>query len=220
MLILFASSELEVAHFKEIEGFFSKSWSFSGHRQTRLQEIHIDSLFDPRSHSENLVVLFKQCPQLKTLSLACPKGDRFIETIELVKELLDQKYFQYLNVTCPAFKATFDRAEPRSALLDPILPPTPGARAGVTILQRYWRDLETIILDDDFGDAEINALAELLPKQFTKLQQFSITQNFTALKADMTTAKLVEVVKRLSQYPRGLVEGPSSSLSQSDCLPE
>ena len=217
--ILFASPELEVAHFKEIEGFFSKSAPFSEHRQTRLQEIHIDSLFDPRAHSEKLVVLFKQCPQLKTLSLACPKGDRFIETIELVKELLlDHKYFQHLNVTCPNFKATFDRAEPESALLDRILPPTPGTRAGVTILQRYWRDLETIILDNDFCDAEINALTKLLPKQFTKLQRFNIARNLVFLSADHTTgagqSKLLDAIRRMSPYPQGLVEGPSPSLSQ------
>ncbi|GJJ69150.1 hypothetical protein EMPS_01496 [Entomortierella parvispora] len=219
--ILLTSPELEVVQFKEIDDFFSKSLPFRQDRQTRLQEIHIDSLFDPRAHSEKLTVLFNQCPQLKTLSLACPKGYRFIETIELVKELLlNHKYFQYLNVTCPSFKATFDRAEPGSLLLDRPLPPLSGLRAQTMILERYWLDLETIILDDDFCDEEINAVAELLPKHTTKLRQFIIARNLVALKTDMTSdtgqSKLLKVVRVLSQYPLGL---KAPSMSRTDTLP-
>ncbi|KAG0055697.1 hypothetical protein BGZ83_007704 [Gryganskiella cystojenkinii] len=173
--VLLTNRQLEVVHLAQVEGFFSKSSPFRELKPTSLQEIHLDSLFDPKAHVEKLIILIKQSPLLKTLSLTCAKAG-FCETIELVKEIItSHTYFQYLNVSCPVIRATFDRAEPGSCLLDPVAPPSSATET--MVLSRYWRDLEAIIFDDSYKNEHVALTARLLHEQETKLKKFIISRN-------------------------------------------
>ncbi|KAF9347402.1 hypothetical protein BGX26_001094 [Mortierella sp. AD094] len=227
--ILMNRKNLKVLDLVRSEEFFTKSSPFAclSGSTTQLQQVHLDALFDLNVHSEKLRVLFQKSPQLKTLSLRCSKLN-FCGTVELVKDLIaTHKRFQILNLTSHNFKMTLDRAEPGSALLDPVRFEDTHVPCESIVMKRYGAHLQKLLIDDHFTDEHIAILDEItLPQQLhdLKLRQIDICVNWDAFTFNKLTPNgkqiLVAILKRLYAHSNTQLQQSTSIQGSPDVLSE
>ncbi|KAF9170772.1 hypothetical protein BGX21_006425 [Mortierella sp. AD011] len=231
--ILMNSENLEVFDLVRSEEFFTKSSPFAclSDSTTKLQQVHLHALFDMNEHSEKLTVLFQKSPLLKTLSLRCTKFN-FCGTVELVKDLIaTHKCFQILNLTSHNFKMTLDRAEPGSALLDPVRFVGKHLPCEPTVLRCYGACLQTLLIDDDFTDEHIAILDEITQPQRLKdlkLRQIDICVNQDMFSSSKQTydgrRMLAAILKRLyaqsntQEWPLSSLKGSPGVLSENNTM--
>ncbi|KAG0050785.1 hypothetical protein BGZ83_004446 [Gryganskiella cystojenkinii] len=94
------NTKLVCAKFTRLDGFFSRSSGFP-RKLTPLREVHISSLFNPRSDQKNLKILLEQSPQLSVLSLVSEYKD-FGATLAAVQaSSLCHGHFRIFQLSAP-----------------------------------------------------------------------------------------------------------------------
>ncbi|KAF9309581.1 hypothetical protein BG003_009593 [Podila horticola] len=159
------------------DGVFSQSSVFT-HTPTSLQEVHIESTFDPLVQQSKLETLIRMSPKLIFLSLSC-RDDGFCRTVNIVRQsIMDHKTFRYLRLTSPSFAIQLDKNEPDSRLSVPPLPSEDlpkGQHLNPTyfILLDYGAHLSRITVGDNFYDAHVLLLRNIVASAH-KLVQLDI----------------------------------------------
>ncbi|KAF9368519.1 hypothetical protein CPC16_005267 [Podila verticillata] len=187
------NTKLHSASFYNIDGFFSKSTAFPK-RPTPLREIRIDSVFSPKSHGKNLVILLEQSSLLTTMTLAT-SADEFYETLDLVRtNTTNHRQFQSLQVLSPMFRIKID-----SASLQEARPSSFGSDSRAATLSSYGRHLQQLLISDSFTDrhADLFLNAMHAPVIQLRLLQFEFSEStLTFRKLTANGAPLLEMILR------------------------
>ncbi|KAG0046481.1 hypothetical protein BGZ83_008349 [Gryganskiella cystojenkinii] len=176
------NTKLLSASFTNVNGFFTRSTTFPK-KPTPLRELHIDSIFSPKSHGKNLVILLEQSMLLTTMTLST-SDEEFYETLDLVRNnTMNHRMFQTLQVSSPMFKIQLDSATLHDSKRTP-----PGTDFRTAVLTTYGPHLQRVVIDDGFTDQH----AQLL---LAALQISPPTGQLQLLRVDighaaMTSAKL------------------------------
>ncbi|KAG0053194.1 hypothetical protein BGZ83_001505 [Gryganskiella cystojenkinii] len=155
--------------------------------QTHLREVHIDGNFDPAAHTDRIKTLLAHSPNMTALTLSCKDQD-FCSTVYTIRDLVATSpsqfsRFRYLDLSTPLFTAVFDRHEPNSAFAkspqreDWI---KPGSDISLTVIERFGQDLETVLIDDSFGDEHVVAL-ERTTRERRKLKLLEMRIGFALI---------------------------------------
>ncbi|KAG0319131.1 hypothetical protein BGZ99_005276 [Dissophora globulifera] len=219
---LLMSSSLRIINLVRARGFFARSLPFASRDPTKLEELHIDALFDPIEHSDKLATVFDKSPNLTTLTLHCTNA-HFNGTIELIKDRLStHQHFRLLNVDSPSFKISLDRAELGSLLLDPKKINAPLIGFEPIVIERYGAHMHALVIDDYIKDDGIEALDKVtqIPKSL-KLRRLDIRVDWELFRKSRMTQKgmqtLDKVIKRL--LASNIDANPAPEASKSDVYP-
>lgn len=84
---ILTSGTLQAVSFRQVEWFFTRSSTFAALDRINLSEIHLDTKFDPKAHTQKMKNLLHRCSKLEILGLWCSDA-HFGDTVDTVKNVI------------------------------------------------------------------------------------------------------------------------------------